>query len=62
MTVQNISGRNSLLGAACWRFGVQEAWEDEFCISHTEPESGTDRDRVTGGRRLSDALQKHKKI
>lgn len=47
---------NSLLGAVGWRFGVQDAWEEGFCISHTEPESGTDKERVTGGKRLSDAL------
>lgn len=41
-----------LLGAAGWMFVVQDAWVDGFCISQMDPESGTDMERVTGGKRL----------
>lgn len=45
-------GVNVLLGVAGCKFGEQDAWVDGFCISQTEPESGTDMERVTGGKRL----------
>lgn len=33
-------------------FAVQDAWVEGFCISQMDPESGTDMERVTGGKRL----------
>jgi len=41
-----------LLGVVGCMFGEQDAWVEGFCISQTDPESGTDMERVTGGKRL----------